>query len=106
MTRIKKTKVALSDEELYARVTELWPRVREMLRAGIEAVENEMEESIDSEDAFKLTNLLILREVFWRKTIAIAIERDDTKDIPVWIEQLYDDWEHEAEEDEENGHHD
>jgi hypothetical protein len=101
-----KTKVALSDEELYARVTELWPRVQEMLRAGIEAAENEMEKSIDSEDAFKLINLLIVREVFWRKTIAIASERDDTKDIPAWIEELYDDWENEARENEENGHHD
>jgi hypothetical protein len=94
---MKQAGTTLSDEELYARVKELWPRAEEILRAGIEAVEKEMEKSIDANDAFNLTNLLLLREVFWRKTVAIAIERDDTEDIPAWIEQTYDDWEHEAE---------
>ena len=91
------TQPKLSDDELYARARELWPRITEMLRKGLDAIEEEMDKSIDSEDALKLINLLLLREVFLRKTIAIVIKRDDTEDIPAWIEQLYYDWEAEAE---------
>jgi hypothetical protein len=91
------TKAALSDDELYARVIELWPRATEILRAGIDTLQEDMEKYINSNDAFRLINWLMLREVFQRKTLLIACERDDCKDIPAWIEQLYDDWEHETE---------
>jgi hypothetical protein len=87
--------IPMSDE-LYARATKLWPRITEMLRERIEAIQEEMEKSIDTNDAFALIDLLMLNEVFLRKTIVIAAGRDDTDDIPAWIEQLYNDWNTEA----------
>jgi hypothetical protein len=87
--------IPMSDD-LYARAKELWPRITEMLREGIDAIQEEMEKSIDTNDAFALIDLLMLNEVFMRKTILKAAGRDDTEDIPAWIKQLYDDWEAEA----------
>ena len=86
----------LSDDEHYARVIDLWPRITNMLREGIDAIQEEMDKSLDTNDAFALINLLLLREVFMRKTVVIACGRDDTEDIPAWIEQIYIDWEAEA----------
>jgi hypothetical protein len=83
----------LSDEEILGRAQVFWPVCKAILTDAIHNIHSEMEKTIDTESAYNLVHLLLLSEVFWRRTVQICANRAGDDDIIVWIERIYDDWE-------------
>jgi hypothetical protein len=70
---------------------ERWPACQKILRQAIEKMEAEMEKTAPSDAAYNLINLLMQHEIFFRKTVAAAIDRDDP-DLLGWVRQEWIDW--------------
>lgn len=69
-----------------------WPACQEILNEALERMQTEMEKVAPSDGAFNLISVLMLHEIFFRKTVVAAIGRDDGGDVLDWVKQELDDW--------------
>jgi hypothetical protein len=82
----------LTDDELVARVRACWPRCENILRAAMDQMHDELtNDEVETDGAFNMVLVLLLHEVFWRRTVLAAAGRCD-EDIIDWIETEYNEW--------------
>ena len=69
-----------------------WPACVKILDEATKKMDDEMEKAAPSDGSYKLVSLIMLHEVFLRKTVAAVVGRDDDDDLLGWIKQELDDW--------------
>lgn len=87
----------MTDQEIYDLLRKEWPSIDAAIKEAIDGIQDSLEGmGMESDDAFRFINLLLLREIFFRKTILQCINRDKAEHIPDWIEKIYNEWDEEA----------
>lgn len=88
-----------TDDALVANVQANYQHFADVITEMMDQLVEQFEaKGLPPNEAFSWANAMVLRNIFFRMTVMIAIQRTDYTDVMEWIEDIYDDWNEEAKE--------